>query len=164
MPPKEGAAFVPGRASTARSSLQGIPPFRSNAGGANSGLPLGQRMPRAPFLPAIRSCKSSLGMQSERAVVWGTSVQTPPARALLLALWGASRSRSALPFQSFLSFHSLQSLHSVPRARTLRRGGGGRRLTLHLSVINFGCHPHACAQGVFYVFVVGSEAPELSAF
>jgi len=48
-------------------------------------------------------------------------------------------------FQSLRSFHSLQSFHSVPRAGTLRRGGGGRRLTLHLSVDHFGCHPHACA-------------------
>ena len=50
-------------------------------GGEISGAKGGNRRTGSP---GGVSCKSSLGMQSERAVVWGTSVQTPPARALLL--------------------------------------------------------------------------------
>ena len=83
----------------------------------------------------------------------------PARRALLLPLSGQPRP-DGMEFQSLRSFYSLQSFHSMPLAGIRYGVGVAWRHNLAPSVDHFGCHPHACAQGVFYVLVVGSEAPE----
>jgi len=72
----------------------------------------------------------------------------PPAVRSPAPTGSAAPGRHGVPFPAFVLLSPVLPLHASGW-HPLRRGGGGRRLTLHLSVIYFGCHPHACAQGVF---------------
>ena len=98
-------------------------------------------------------------MERKPAVVWGTSVQTPPARVLLLALWGTSRSRSALRsspcVRSTLSSPSTHASGWHP----LRRGGSVAPNLAPL-VDSFGCYPHAYVRRVFSGSAGSLEPPE----